>query len=103
MLCVPCQPAVSDVNILDGRDACGDNHCCCCAMQPSLDLLICKSKAAYWGLSLSSGQVRSDVSVVAVGNRVRTSESVGESSASVQIRHITKLSPYLGECWRKLG
>lgn len=62
-MCPLCQPAVSDVNVLDGRDACGDDHCSCCAMQPSLDLLICECRGQ------SSRQARSGVGVVAVGIR----------------------------------
>jgi len=62
----PCQPAVSNVNILDGRNACGDDHCRCRAMQPSLDLLICERRRQHvGGLSLSSGQARSGFGVVA--------------------------------------
>ena len=72
----PCQPAVSDINILDGRDACGDGHCRCRAMQPSLDLLICGCRRQHvGGLPLSSGQARSGVGVVAVG--IRTALSGG--------------------------
>lgn len=54
----PCQLAVSDVNILDGRDACGDDRCRCHAMQPSLGLLICEYRRQHVG-GLSSGQARS--------------------------------------------
>ena len=63
----PCQLAVSGVNILDGRDACGDDRCRCHVMQPSLGLLICECQRQHvGGLSLSSGQARSGVGVVAV-------------------------------------
>jgi hypothetical protein len=69
-MCPLCQPAVSDVNILDGRDACGGDHCRCCAMQPSLDLLICECRGQrVVGLPLSSRQARSGVGVVVVGIR----------------------------------